>query len=32
LARVRYTIRKVVDYCKTNRDKSLAQAIDLLLK
>jgi hypothetical protein len=32
LARVRYAIRKVVDYCKTNRDKSLAQAMDLLLK
>jgi hypothetical protein len=32
LARVRYAIRKVVDYCKTNRDKSLVQALDLMLK
>jgi hypothetical protein len=32
LARVRSAMRNVVDYCKTNRDKSLAQAMDLMLK
>ena len=32
LARVRYAIRNVVDYCKANRDKSLLQVMGLLLK
>jgi HdeA/HdeB family len=30
--RVRYAIRSVIDYCKTNRDKSLAKVMELMLK
>jgi hypothetical protein len=32
LARVRYAIRTVGDFCKVNRDKSLVQTMDLMLK
>jgi hypothetical protein len=32
LERVRSGIRNVVDYCKANPDKNLAQALDLILK
>ena len=32
LTKVRYAIRNVVDYCKSNREKGLAQAMDLMLK
>lgn len=32
LARVRYTIRNVIDYCKGNRDKRLADVMQLMLK
>lgn len=32
LARLRYAIRNVVDYCKINRDKSLLQVMNLMLK
>jgi hypothetical protein len=32
LARVRYAIQNVADYCKTNRDKSLSQVMELMLK
>ena len=32
LARVRYAVRSVVEYCKANRDKSLVQAMELMLK
>jgi hypothetical protein len=32
LARLRSAIRNVVDYCKANPDKNLAQAMDLILK
>jgi hypothetical protein len=32
LARVRYAIRSVADYCKANRDKSLSEVMNLMLK
>jgi hypothetical protein len=32
LARVRYNIRNVIDYCKTNRDKKLTDAMASILK
>jgi HdeA/HdeB family len=32
MARLRYLIRGVVDYCKANRDKSLTQVMELMLK
>jgi hypothetical protein len=32
LARLRSAIRNVVDYCKANPEKNLAQALDLILK
>jgi len=32
LARVRYAIHNVADYCKGNREKSLAQVMELMLK
>lgn len=32
LARVRYAIRNVVDYCRGNRDKRIVQVMDLMLK
>jgi hypothetical protein len=32
LARVRYAIRTVGDFCKINRDKSLVQTMDMMLK
>jgi hypothetical protein len=32
LARVRYALHNVADYCKANRDKSLMQVMDLMLK
>jgi HdeA/HdeB family len=32
LARVRYNIRNVVDYCKVNRDKKLTDALERMLK
>jgi len=32
MARLRYAIHSVADYCKANRDKSLAQVMDLMLK
>jgi HdeA/HdeB family len=32
LARVRYAIRTVGDFCKANRDKSLVQTMELMLK
>jgi HdeA/HdeB family len=31
-AQVRYAIRSVADYCKANRDKSLAQVMELMLR
>jgi hypothetical protein len=32
LARLRYVIRNVVDYCKANPDKNVVQVVDLMLK
>jgi hypothetical protein len=32
LARVRYNIRNVIDYCKANRDKKLTDAMGSMLK
>lgn len=32
LPRLRYAMRSVVDYCKTNRDKSLVKVMELMLK
>jgi len=32
LARLRYAMRNVADYCKANRDKSLVQVMELMLK
>jgi hypothetical protein len=32
LARVRYNIRSVIDYCKANRDKRLSDVMQLMLK
>jgi hypothetical protein len=32
LARVRYAIHNVAEFCKANRDKSLAQVMELMLK
>jgi hypothetical protein len=32
LPRVRYAIRSVIDYCRSNRDKNLAQVMQLMLK
>lgn len=32
LARVRYALRNVEDYCKANRDKKLTQVMELMLK
>lgn len=32
LARVRYVTQSVIDYCKANRDKSLVQAMESMLK
>ena len=32
LPRLRYAVRSVVDYCKTNRDKSLVKVMELMLK
>jgi hypothetical protein len=32
LPRVRYNLRTVMDYCKTNRDKRLSDVMDLMLK
>jgi hypothetical protein len=32
LPRVRYNLRTVMDYCKTNRDKRLSDVFDLMLK
>ena len=32
LARVRYAVRSVIDYCKSNREKNLAQVMELMLK
>jgi HdeA/HdeB family len=32
LPRVRYNMRTVMDYCKTNRDKRLSDVMDLMLK
>jgi hypothetical protein len=32
LARVRYVVRSVVDYCKANPEKSLSQVMELMLK
>jgi hypothetical protein len=32
LPRVRYNLRTVMDYCRTNRDKRLSDVMDLMLK
>ena len=32
LPRVRYNVRTVMDYCRTNRDKRLSDVMDLMLK
>ncbi len=32
LARIRYAVHNVTDYCKANRDKSVAQVMELMLK
>jgi hypothetical protein len=32
LARLRYAMRNVADYCRDNRDKNLAQVMELMLK
>lgn len=32
LARVRYAIRNILDYCSGNRDKRIVQVMDLMLK
>jgi hypothetical protein len=32
LPRLRYAMRSVADYCKTNRDKSLVKVMELMLK
>jgi HdeA/HdeB family len=32
IARLRYVMRNVADYCRTNRDKKLTQVIELMLK
>jgi HdeA/HdeB family len=32
LAQIRYAIRNVVDYCRANRDKSIAKVMELMLR
>jgi hypothetical protein len=32
LARLRYNIRNVIDYCKANRDKRLSEVMERMLK
>jgi hypothetical protein len=32
LAQIRYAIRNIVDYCRANRDKSIAKVMELMLR